>query len=143
MRVDQSDLPYELEDVYFLESGTFYFFKEFIISEIKEGVLFNWEMAQDIIDIALMHYGNKSEIAYISNRIHSYSLVPQDWLKFFEARHTLRAFAVVTYNKQGLFNVMMEKFFFKSKIRKFSNLYEAAGWVMKNAPTLRKGEIAV
>lgn len=137
MLVAESNLKYELEDVYILSSGVFYFFENFIISEINEGVHFNWEAAQDIIELALNHYGSGSKISYISNRVYSYSIEAQDWLKFFKKRHTLRSFAVVTYSKSGLINVMMEKIFFKSKIKTFENLYDAAEWVTTHKPTIR------
>jgi len=138
MLVNESNLKYELEDVYVLSTGLFYFFEDFIISEIKEGVHFNWETAQEVIELALNHYGRDAKISYISNRVHSYSVEPQDWLKFFKSRHTLRAFAVVTYSKSGFINVLMEKLFFKSRIKTFENLHDAADWVAKYQPTLRK-----
>ena len=99
--------------------GVFYFCTDYIISEIKEGITFNWETAQQVIELAYAHYGREAKISYISNRINSYSLVPQYWLKFFSARHTLLSFAVVTYTKAGLMNVVLEKMFFKSKIKRF------------------------
>ena len=139
MLVAESKLKHELEDVYILSTGVFYFFDDFIISEINEGVHFNWEAAQDIIELALNHYGSGSRISYISNRVYSYSIEAQDWLKFFKSRHSLRAFAVVTYSKSGLINVMMEKIFFKSKIKTFENLYDAADWVSTYQPTIKNG----
>lgn len=128
MRVAQSDLSYELEDVYILESGVYYFFKGFIISEVNEGILFNWEMAQDLIELAHNHYGRDAKISYISNRVNEYSMVPQDWLKFFNRNHKLKRFAIVTYTEIGIVNVMLEKMFFKSTIKRFDNLSEAVHW---------------
>ena len=98
---------------------------------------------RDIIELALDHYGSGSKISYISNRVHSYSIEAQDWLKFFKSRHTLRSFAVVTYSKSGLINVMMEKIFFKSRIKTFENLYDATEWVSKNMPTIRDKSMVV
>lgn len=128
MRVDESNLKYELEDVYILEFGTFYFFKDFIISEISEDVLFDWELASTVIDLAYGHYGDEPDLVYISNRIHSYSIKPQDWLKFFSNKHPLRAMAVVTKSRTSKINLMLEKFFFASRIKTFSNLEDAADW---------------
>lgn len=137
MLASELNLKYELEDVYVLSTGMFYFFEDFIVSEINEGVHFNWETAQEVIELALNHYGRDSKISYISNRVYSYSIEPQDWLKFFKSRHTLRVFAVVTYSKSGFINVMMEKLFFKSRIKTFENLNDAVDWVAKYQPTLR------
>ncbi|MFC4636124.1 hypothetical protein ACFO3O_19615 [Dokdonia ponticola] len=137
MLVNESNLKYKLEDVYILSTGVFYFFEEFIVSEINEGVHFNWETAQEVIELALNHYGRDAKISYISNRVYSYSIEAQDWLKFFKSRHNLRTFAVVTYSKSGLINVMMEKIFFKSRIKTFENLHDAADWVAQYHPTVR------
>lgn len=128
MRVSESNIPYELENLFVLDVGNFFFFKGFIISEIKEGILFNWDSAQEIIKLAYEHYGEKPNITYVSNRIHSYSVVPQDWLKFFAARHILKGMAVVTYSKASTSNVIFEKIFFSSKIKKFTDLIEAVDW---------------
>lgn len=128
MLIIESNLDYDLEDVYILQSGSFYFFKDFIVSEINEGINFNWETAQEVITLAENHYGVDNKIAYISNRHYSYSLVPQDWLKFFKARNSISAFAVVSYNEREKSNILIERLFFKSKIRKFFNLGEAIEW---------------
>ena len=117
MLVSESNLNNVLEDVYILDTGTYYFFEDFIISEINEGLLFDWNMAQKLINLAENHYGKNNKVAYISNRVHSYSLVPQDWLKFFKARNSISAFAVVSYNDKE-----------KSKIKKFFNLNDAVAW---------------
>lgn len=128
MLLIESTVAYDLEDVHILESGTFHFFKDFIISEISEGVNFNWQLAQEVIKLAENHYGENTKVAYISNRHYSYSLVPQDWLKFFNARNSISAFAVVSYNKKERSDILIERLFFKSKIRKFFDLNQAIEW---------------
>jgi hypothetical protein len=128
MLVSESNLNNVLEDVYILETGTYYFFEDFIISEINEGMLFDWQMAQELLHLAENHYGTENKIAYISNRVHSYSLVPQDWLKFFKARNSISAFAVVSYNDKEKSDILIERLFFKSKIKKFFDLNEAVDW---------------
>ncbi len=131
MLVSESNLNNVLEDVYILKTGTYYFFEDFIISEINEGLLFDWEMAQELINLAENHYGKNNKVAYISNRIHSYSLVPQDWLKFFKARNSISAFAVVSYNEKEKSDILIERLFFKSKIKKFFDLNEAVTWAIE------------
>jgi len=131
MLVSESNINNVLEDVYILKSGTFYFFEDLIISEIKEGILFDWETAQDVIRLAEGHYGKNNKVAYISNRVHSYSLIPQDWLKFFKARNSISAFAVVSYSTQEKSDILIERLFFKSKIKKFFDLKEAVDWAVE------------
>lgn len=108
--------------------GVFYFFDGLVISEIKEGVVFNWYMAKKIIDIAYEIIGKDKPIAYISNRINDYSVVPTDWLKFYKNRHKLEFYSVVAYNKGGLSSIVLEKMFFKNNIRQFSDLENAIKW---------------
>lgn len=138
MKVEDSNLVDEIEEIYIVESGTFYFCSQFVISEINEGINFDWKLAQEVIDLVYTHYGAEVEISYISNRVNSYSLVPQDWLKFFEARHSILSFSIVTYTKAGLMNIMLEKLFFKSKMKKFEKLYEATDWIKENAPVINR-----
>lgn len=128
MRVDELKSEYNLEEVHMLPYGSFFFFDDFIISEINEGVLFNWEKAKKVIDLAYAHYGPNPELVYISNRINSYSVVPQDWLKFFSNKHPLVAMAVVAKSKKSTINLKMEKLFFFSNIKKFNDLEEAIAW---------------
>ena len=128
MRVDELNSVYNLEEVHMLPFGRFYFFDDFIISEISEGVLFDWEKAKKVIDLAYAHYGPNPKLVYISNRIYSYSVVPQDWLKFFSNKHPLIAMAVVSKNKTSTINLMMEKLFFFSKLKKFNDLESAIAW---------------
>jgi len=130
MLVSESNIEYQLEDVYILKIGTFYLFKDFLVSEFNEGVTVDWESVQEILHIAESYYGENASIAYISNRIHNYSLVPQDWLKFFKARKSINVMAVVSYNSRERSNILLEKMFFKNKIKKFYNLNEAVTWAV-------------
>ncbi len=130
MLVSDSSIEYPLEDIYILKIGTFYLFKDFLISEFNEGVTVDWESVQEILHIAESYYGTNASIAYISNRVHNYSLVPQDWLKFFKARKSINVMAVVSYNSRERSNILLEKMFFKNKIKKFYNLNEAVEWAV-------------
>ena len=110
--------------------GIFYYFDGLVISEIKEGVVFNWTMAKKAIDAAYEVMGRDRPIAYISNRIHNYSVVPTDWIKFYTHRNRLELYSVVAYNKSGLASIILEKMFFRNNIRQFSDLESAVNWSM-------------
>ena len=114
-----------------LSFGNFYFFDKFIISEIYEGVHFTWDQGMQILELAHKHYGEDAKVAYISNRILSYSLHVQDWLKFFNRYNNINALAIVTYSKIGLMNIVLEKIFTKAPIKKFQSLENAIDWVME------------
>ena len=139
MRVEDSIYKDLYDKKVSLTSGNFYFFKKFIIAEINDGVHFTWEIAKDTIDRAYEHYGQDVKVAYISNRVNSYSVNAQDWLKFYQERHHLEGIAIVAYNKMGLMNVVLEKIFNETRLRKFSKLDDAVNWVLslKDSSTLK------
>jgi len=128
MRIEESPFFQECLKVYELESGKYFFFEDFIVSEVKEGITFSWETAQEGIKLKQEFFGDK-KISYITNRVNSYSIVPQDWLKFFDLRNQMLGLAIVTYSDLGLMNVALEKLFFHGKLKRFENLQEAVTWV--------------
>lgn len=130
MKVIDTYLAELIEDVHITKYGKYYFFKNLIISEIDEGVIYNWEAAQEIIDVIYEYYGENPSVSYISNRINKYSFVPTDWIKFYKSRHNfLNNYAVVTYSNKGLSNALLEKLFLKTKVQHFTKLHAAIDWV--------------
>lgn len=117
-----------IQEIREYEFGIFYFFDGLVISEMNEGEIFDWSIAEKIIEVAYLVLGRDKPIAYISNRIHEYSVVPTDWLKFYKRRHQLELYSIVAYNKSGLTSVVLERMFFRNKIRQFSCLENAIKW---------------
>ena len=110
--------------------GNVFVFEGFIISEINEGVSFSWEehaqrIVRDVTDFTKCDGGN---LVYLSHRIHSYSLVPNDWLKFFRNSFELKGYGFIGYNKLSFVNTVIENLFFKKKIRRFTTLEAAVDW---------------
>jgi hypothetical protein len=110
--------------------GDVFIFDGFVISEIKEGVSFSWEdHAQPIVkDVADFTNFDGSDLIYLSHRIHSYSVVPTDWLKFFGNSFSLKGYGVISYSETGLVNTLIENLFFKKKIRRFNSIESAVDW---------------
>lgn len=107
-----------------------YMFKNFVVTECFQGVSVNWEDTKVMVkDITTFYNSNGSNVVYISNRINSYSIVASDWLKFFKNGYSIKSYCIVSKNKAGLLNLMMEKLFFKKKIKHFSSLFEALNYV--------------
>jgi hypothetical protein len=114
-----------------LDFGDFYVFDKYIIGQVNEGEHVGWDAVKVLIDRVYEHFGSTDvDIAYISNRIHSYSLQPKDWLNFYRERHKIESFNIVTYNKLGAMNIGLERIFSKVPIKKFSNLETAVNWVL-------------
>ncbi|WGK64521.1 hypothetical protein [Croceiramulus getboli] len=125
MRVLDSTLKNQILQEHQLDFGDFYFFDNYVVAEIYDGELFDWERAQIVIDLATTFYGADAKINYISNRIYNYSIIPQDWIKFYKNRYQLKSFSVVTYSQSGLINMIFERMFCRAKIRQFESLMDA------------------
>ncbi|WP_418514078.1 hypothetical protein [Corallibacter sp.] len=110
--------------------GSFYLLDKFIISEMKEGVHFDWNKIQQVITVLLEHYGNTIKIAHISNRINSYSIEPQLWIKFNKDFGFVIASAIVFYSEINYVNATIEKRFSENSIKRCLNLDEAINWVL-------------
>ncbi|MEM0931014.1 MAG: hypothetical protein AAGJ12_01020 [Bacteroidota bacterium] len=106
--------------------GDFYLFDHFIISEIKEDVVFTWEhhAKQVVNDISDLYENNGKDLIYISNRVHNYAVVPSDWLKFFRYNYTLKSYVIVSQVK----NSPLERLFMGSKLRTFRDIENAIVW---------------
>lgn len=107
-----------------------YVFEGYVISEIKEGVVFSWEdHAKRIVsDVHEYTKNDGSDIVYLSHRINSYSLKPMDWLYFYKNSFNLKGYGVIGYSSFSFFNTVVENLFFNKKIRRFNELETAIQW---------------
>ncbi|WP_299887983.1 hypothetical protein [uncultured Lacinutrix sp.] len=140
MRIADSNLADLIEDIHVSEYGNYYFFDDFIISEINEGVLYNWAAAQDAIEAAYKHYGENPSICYITNRVNNYSVKPLDWIKFFSSKNKLNGYAIVSYTERGWVNAVVEKLFLKTRVERFFDLYDAISWAKKVNSSIKNTE---
>ncbi|WP_308992830.1 hypothetical protein QLS71_015790 [Mariniflexile litorale] len=111
--------------------GTFYFLETFIISELNDGVHFDWEMIKDAMSELINFYGNDIKLVYISNRVNSYSMNPQTWITVAQDYDIIVANAIVTYNKMAYMNAKLEKKYTNMNINHFLTLDEAINWALK------------
>ncbi|MDO7173252.1 hypothetical protein [Mariniflexile sp. AS56] len=111
--------------------GDFYFIENFFISEMHEGVHFDWEMIQSTMVHILEFYGPDSSIGYISNRVNSYSMSPQTWSKVQKKyNNMIVAGAIVTYTNRAYLNASLEKQLTKTKIKRCFSLEEAINRIL-------------
>ena len=127
-KFDYRNFP-SFEQTYILQCGTFYFYKDFIISQINEGEYITLERARELIDIAIGHYGKNTNLSLISNRQNTYDIKHDDWAKFYNKGFQLKALAIVTYNKTDTVDFMAEKKNFPHEIGHFYSLESAITWV--------------
>ncbi|MBL87778.1 MAG: hypothetical protein CMO82_14135 [Winogradskyella sp.] len=107
-----------------------FIFKGYVISEIKEGVVFSWEEHAKIIvkDVTSFTKTDGSNLVYLSHRVNSYSLKPMDWLYFYKNSFNLKGYGVIGYNSFSFLNTVVENLFFSKKIRRFGDLETAVQW---------------
>ena len=127
------DIPFfkQIREIREYRFGTFYFFEGLVIGELNEGITFGWEMGKKAIDAAKEVFGEDLPIAYISNRINDYYVVPADWAKFFKNRHQLDFYCVVGETKGSFASLVMERMFFKNSIKQFTDLERAIEWSLQ------------
>lgn len=119
------ELNYPFADIFILNNV--------IVSEIKPGVIFTWDNHAKIIteDIISFLDTDVSKHIYISNRIHAYSVMATDWLKFFKNNYSIGGYYVVGVQKASFINVAFENLFFNSKIKKFTSIEDAVETAME------------
>ncbi len=130
MKIEDSKyLNMEHEEIR-LPFGNFYFFEQFVISELHEGVHFDWKRVKILSDLMQTHYGNGKSLVYLSNRVNSYSIEPQSWLKFDKKYHLFIASGIIAYDNRGGLSVVLERLFSKERIKKFRSLKNGIEWAM-------------
>ena len=115
------------------EFGKVFVFDQFVVSEINQGIDFEYNQAQSIIADVIGFFGETKglSINYVSNRIHSYSVMASDWIRFFKDGYLLNSYIVVS-DKKRFCNLAIEKLFFKHSIKQFSELEAAINFVKKD-----------
>lgn len=130
-KVQDTDFFKNIREIREYEFGKFYFFDGLVVSEINEGVTLGYEMAEKAIRAAEEIFGVDMPIAYISNRINNYFVVPTDWAKFYTNRNQLSFYSVVGQTKGSFASLVLERMFFKNSIKQFTDLEQAIAWSLK------------
>ncbi|MCL6220147.1 hypothetical protein [Zunongwangia pacifica] len=125
MRLSDSKYVDQVIEIIDYDFGIFYFLEDIVVSEIHEGITFDWECAEKVIIDAKRILGEDCRPHYISNRINKYYTVSQDWLKFFNNLYFLKSFSVITPHPSGMMNLIFERMFYRRKIYQVSSLHEA------------------
>ena len=132
MKVEESIFANQILQKHSFTFGDFFFFENFIVSEVKEGALFNWSTGKKVLEVAAKFYPSLEKLHYISNRIYDYGIDPQGWAKFSQNKYKLKSFIVVTYTETGLNNMLFEKIFYPSHIKRFESLGDAIKAIKQN-----------
>ncbi|MDY8136155.1 hypothetical protein [Aquimarina sp. 2201CG5-10] len=120
------DVIQELE----FSCGTYYLFDTFIVSEVDEGVVYTWEdHGKPIVEeLTYLYENNGEDLVYIANRVHSYSVKANDWIKFFTSNYKLKGYGIVNYSSKGMLAALVEKLFMRNSFKNFDKLEDAIAW---------------
>jgi hypothetical protein len=119
-------LPYEKLA---LDFGTNYLFENFVIMEVNEGVHFNHDKLSILLTAITAHYGFNKKLAYIANRVNSYSIDPILWSYFDQKDNMLVAASIVSYSERSFMNATIEKQLSAISLKRSKSLEEAVSWV--------------
>ncbi len=117
--------PYKLE----LPFGNFYLCEKFFISELNEGIHFDWDKIENVMSELIKFYGKGAKLGYIPNRVNSYSVNPHYWDKVDKEYNMIVASAIVFYSPMTMMNATLEKQFFKKSMKRCRSLSEAIEWM--------------
>lgn len=112
-----------------LDFGTNYLLDDFFIMEVNEGVHLNSQKLNTLLSEVRNHYGSHKQLAYISNRVNSYSIDPVLWSYFDEDDSILIAAAIISYRKSTLMSANIEKQLSSISMKRSKNIEEAVDWV--------------
>ncbi|WP_397300088.1 hypothetical protein [Nonlabens ulvanivorans] len=114
-----------------LQFGEFQFYPEVIIGKIKEGIHFDMSKNQELVQVAIEHYGLDFPLSYISLRENDYSIDPLVHTNNSKFKN-LCGIAIVEKRLQGSSTASLESKFFKpGKLLAFQDVEEAIVWSNK------------
>ena len=113
-----------------LDFGLYFLCDNFFIMEINEGVHFNFNKLSQLLTPLLEHYGHK-RLAYIANRVNSYSIDPVLWSYFEKDDSILIAASIVSYRDATFLSANIEKQIASIPLKRSKSLEEAINWVQK------------
>jgi len=82
-----------------LEIGTFHFYENIVIGQIREGMQINLDNVLPVFAMAWEQYRNKS-VVYISDRKYSYSLDPTMYFETKKLVPFIAGYAWIVYNER-------------------------------------------
>lgn len=112
---------------YNLPHAEVFIFDDFLIKQVKEGELVSYKETETFKELLDIHFKNK-KVAYISNRVHSFSINPMVY-KEAEKIPNLIAVAIIPGSESMRSNAEFEKQFYHKPYGIFDNLTDAIAWV--------------
>lgn len=118
--------PVALNHVLETELVTAYFYSNIVVVEAHEGVTLSYKTAFSLL-VKGLQFTLSKPFVYISNRVNSYSLNPNDYI-YLEKIPTLKGIAIVAPTELGKQNAELELNFFKKPMEIFDETNDAFEW---------------
>jgi hypothetical protein len=132
MRFEESAVSHSIKyKKVILDFGSYYLCDKFFIMEVNEGEHFNFKKLTQLLTQILEHYGPIKQLAYIANRVNSYSIDPVLWSYFEKDESILIAASIISYRDSTFLNANIEKQMASIPIKRANSLNEAISWVQK------------
>ena len=111
------------------EDSECFIFDQFMITQIKEGVVIDSEHNEKLNKLVKKHFSGK-DMVYVSNRVKSYTVNPLIYPET-EKIPNLIAIAMIPLTEKMRKNAEYERQFFDKPYEIFESLSEAIKWVHK------------
>ncbi|MCW5520428.1 hypothetical protein J1N09_11290 [Aureitalea sp. L0-47] len=119
------------------ELGKIFIYDNLVIMEGKSEVVMTIKTGMSILLDVVKAVGLRP-VVYISNRVNSYAVDPNDY-KYLEMIPHLKGIAIVSHNDYGYRTAKLEEKFFRKPFKVFKDLEQAKQW----ADYVVKGRIIV
>ena len=118
-----------LRDTLTTELGTIQIYNNLIVMEAKEDALLSIRTGLFILLKVIQIVGTRP-VVYISNRVNSYSVDPNDY-KYLEMIPTLKGIAVVKHDPVGIGAIELERWFYNKPFSVFESMEDAVSWAQE------------
>lgn len=119
-----------------LEFTSLEFYRNFVVSKVKEDVVFSKSCTSDVVKLCTTRFAN-NEFVYISHRINAYNVDPTIYFTLKKATN-LGGIAIVSKSITSLAMASFEKNFVKFPFEIFTEYDLALAWTRE---ILSKGDI--
>lgn len=129
MRIIESDFKNHVKAFVQNKLANIFFLNHIAVVEMNEGVHFNSQNAEIIIDEINSYFGNSKPFGIVANRINSYSVDLVDAPLYRKKLKNLKAYGVVGYNQTARMCAKMESMFCLSDNVDHDSIYDAINQV--------------
>tara|TARA_R110002073_G_scaffold17446_5_gene65699 strand:- start:25065 stop:25478 length:414 start_codon:yes stop_codon:yes gene_type:complete len=131
MTIKESTLSNDAISIVETKFGVLFFFKDYLITEIFEGMIVGKKEFTEIFDLCMDIYGPNKPFGIVSHRLFPYSVNLFELIPISSRFNSVVANSVVAYTDISMKNFELEKRLLKFKGKFFNNLDSAINWVKK------------